>query len=126
MELTRKTWNIIFVSALLFDSGLIIYAAIVKIIWLLYLMGIGGLLGAYELFNRWNIDERTDTAIDEASRTVIKIFLILIISVGTIFIILSSFQNSILLEIGATLIAAALILIYLQLIISLYYDGKSS
>lgn len=126
MELTRKTWNIIFVSALLFDSGLIIYAAIDKIIWLLYLMGIGGLLGAYELFNRWNVDERTDTAIDEASRLVIKIFLIIIISVGSVFIILGSFQTSILLEIGAVLIAAALILIYLQLIISLYYDGKLS
>ncbi len=126
MELTRKTWNIIFVSALLFDSGLIIYAAIDKIIWLLYLMGIGGLLGAYELFNRWNVDERTDTAIDEASRTVIKIFLFLIISVGSVFIILGSFQTSILLQIGAALIAAALILIYLQLIISLYYDGKLS
>lgn len=126
MELTRKTWNIIFVSALLFDSGLIIYAAIDKIIWLLYLMGIGGLLGAYELFNRWNVDERTDKAIDEASRLVIKIFLIIIISVGSVFIILGSFQTSILLEIGAVLIAAALILIYLQLIISLYYDGKLS
>ena len=126
MERKGILWSIIFVLSTIIDGGIIIYATVNQFAWLLYLMVVTGLIGAYELSNRWNIDERTDAAINDASRLVIKIFLILIISTGSIFILLSSFTSSVLWEVGAALIGAAIILIYLQLIISVYYEGQMS
>lgn len=126
MDRKRIVMILLFISLNIFDGGIIVYATLNKITWLLYLMVIFGLVGAFILFRIWNKDERTDRAIDEASRITIAIFLIIIIAVGSLFIILSSFQSSILWEIGAVLIIAALVLIYLQAIMSTYYEGKMS
>lgn len=126
MDRKRIVMILLFISLNIFDGGIIVYATLNKITWLLYLMVIFGLVGAFILFRIWNKDERTDRAIDEASRITISIFLIIIIAVGSLFIILSSFQSSILWEIGAVLIIAALVLIYLQAIMSTYYEGKMS
>jgi uncharacterized membrane protein len=126
MDRKRIMLILLFISLNIFDGGIIVYATLNKITWLLYLMVIFGLVGAFILFRVWNKDERTDRAIDEASRITIAIFLIIIIAVGSLFIILSSFQSSILWEIGAVLIIAALVLIYLQAIMSTYYEGKMS
>jgi len=85
-----------------------------------------GLVGAYIHFYVWNRDERLDTAITEASRVVIQIFYLLLAVIGTLFIVIGTLNESILWEIGAALVISALILIYMQAVISGIYADKMS
>ena len=123
---TPKLWLIIFSMALLVDSLAIIYVAFMHYTWIMYIMIVAALIGAYVLFNIWNKDERTDTAINDASRLVIQIFIVILSVLGIGFIIISSLIPSVLWEIGATLVVCAVILIYLHGFISVIYAHNMS
>ncbi|MCG3217829.1 MAG: DUF2178 domain-containing protein [Candidatus Heimdallarchaeota archaeon] len=116
----------VFIITILVDVGIILYSTINKISIILYIMVGIGLIGAYLHFYILNKDERLDTASNEASRLVVQIFYILLSCTGVLMIIISSFIESVLWEVGAALVISALVLIYLQGVIALIYADKMS
>lgn len=122
----KLVWILISIIAIIIDVGIIIYATYVKNSVLLYLMILAGLVGAYLNLNYFNKDERTDTAINDASRDTITIFILLFSIIGILFVIVGSLNDSILWEIGATLIVSVLVIIYLLVIISVYHENRMS
>lgn len=82
-------------------------------------------LGSYVLLTMWNEDERTDTAIDEASREVIKIFGLIVAFVGVILTILGQNNNNLRI-IGITLDVSFLVLVFLQAVMSIRYADQMS
>ncbi len=123
---TPTLWLIVFSFALLIDSLAIIYVAFKHYTVIMYIMVVAALIGAFILFNIWNKDERTETAINDASRLVIQIFIIILSVLGITSIIISTFIPSVLWEIGATLVVCAVILIYLHGFISVIYAHNMS
>ena len=117
---------IVIIITVLIDVGIILYTTINKISIILYIMVGIGLVGAYLHFYILNKDERLVTASNEAAGIVIQIFYTMLSVTGVLMIIVSSFNDSVLWEIGASLVISALVLIYLQGVISLMYAEKMS
>lgn len=122
----QSYWVIIFILAAIVDIGIIIFSLVNQYDVILYVMVVMGVFGALGLNQIWNKDERTDEAIDLASRDVIRYFLVLIITLGIVFLIISSFTDPKFWIAGATLIISAIVLIYLQLVFAFYHERAMS
>ena len=116
-------WIVAFVVAPVMDILLLLYAIISKNnILLLFMMGaaVGGIVMIQKV---WNKDERTDKAIDLASRNAIKIFLTTILTIG-ISLLAASYLYEIPWEMGATFIISAIFLAYLQMILAVTKESE--
>ncbi len=116
-------WMIIFEIIVFIQIGSILFAVYNENYLLIYSIILIGTLWAYYLFKKWNTDERTDSAIDNASRSAIQIFLAIIIPLGLGSIIYSQFVSSILWEIGASLIVIGLFLFSLHALLAVHYEN---
>lgn len=123
-EQRTRYYLIGFVIALLFDLAIITYAIISQNVFLLIGILILAVLGGLLLLNMWNYDERTEKALQLASRDTVRIF-IGFTSILAIGILIYSWLNDFILwEVGATLAASSLVLIYLQGLSSVIYEVK--
>ncbi|MHA2504320.1 MAG: hypothetical protein ACXAE3_15795 [Candidatus Kariarchaeaceae archaeon] len=126
MEFSRPVWMGLFGCALILDSLLISWAFANQRWLLIVLFVVTAIAGGYWLLNQWNIDERTDRALDDASRQTVSLFFGLTISLGVASVLYAFLTDldSAFYPVGATLVVCGVVLFYLQALLSVKYEGE--
>ena len=121
-----KPYFLIFSGGLIIDTAIIIWAAINSYILIMITFGVIAILGSMYLLNKWNIDERTDKVLTEASKDVSNWFIRLTSIISIILLIYSYYNNFIFWEVGTTLLVWTIMLFYFQAIVSVFYEYRMS
>lgn len=123
MERNKLFWAALFVLLGIVDIVLLLWTINSQnniLLFVLLGMVIGGIVGLQMI---WNVDERTDEAIDLASRDSIRIFLVVILGVG-VPLLGASYVFDIPWEMGAAFIISAIFLAYLQLTLAVREESR--
>ncbi len=126
MDLKSISWTIIFIVSLIIDILILIFLTINNMDIILFIVIFLALFSAYRLIDMWNMDERTDQALDDAARVTIKIFSFISVMLGSIFILVGYLDFPIFRIIGLTLVIVSLVLIYIHSMLSGYYADRMS
>ncbi len=126
MDLKSISWTIIFIVSLIIDIIILIFLTINNMDIILFIVIFLALFSAYRLIDMWNMDERTDQALDDAARVTIKIFSFISVMLGSIFILVGYLDFPIFRIIGLTLVIVSLVLIYIHSMLSGYYADRMS
>jgi hypothetical protein len=112
------------IIAFILDVGIIFVAVIFRFLILLLIFAVVAFAAAKWLLDFWNVDERTENAYKHASQLTISIYFYTTLSIGTLLMIFSYYNNFIYWEVAGAIILCSFLILYIQAILSVLYENK--